>query len=421
MPNTTNYNLRKSEVVRDLKRMGDSPLSDGYRINAVYSFTNQKWILLGARCYINAKGAKNLSYIYNKYAFFSLTIEQRSCIEIVDAIHNGGIKIHPEFPTIHSAEGANWRNSLLPSIVSKNAPLRILTIVAEKEAHFEETKLVGYKLPFYPSAQEYIKEFLCMEEYHGTQDGRNGEFFLEAREQRGRIDFRNGRVMIFQNNVDLCLVGSKPSSSSFTVSSNESLELTPQELKDAELWLVTEEDEIIDFISASETPFVYDKRSDVDYQSIVLRGESENCEFKKYVALGAKKDGKAYELLQAACALSNSNGGNIFIGVSDDAEFLGIEQDVKKDYRVALESALEFYIEDVKRLLREGLRYNQCFDSQNIQIATKNILVISIKKTADINSVNSDRQAYVRRGASSVKMLPDDIRAYIQGKSWNLG
>lgn len=410
MSRVTKYNLRKDDVMHSLDRIGGDIPHDGIRLRAIYSSNGQEWKFLSGRCYDNSTGEEDRSDVYPSYAFISLKLESKSYSQVVSELSDIGLVVHSDFPVIKSEEHANWRDSLIPSCVSRNeTPVRVFSVGVEKDAQFWEGKLIGYGLPFHDSAQKYIGEFLEIGEFYGGQDARKGEFVVEACEKRGKIVFRMNAITIDSSASDLCIVGRRPGSLPVVVNSTESLEITSQDLRDSELWLVSENEEVIDFISESEAPLRNDESPEVDYYAIVKRGESEHCEFKSYIALGANKNDKVDELLKAACALSNLTGGHIFVGVTDDAEICGIEKAARGDYKTDEDSALAFYEQDVEKQLREGLEQNQCFVVRRIHIAGKSVLIITIIRSKKLNSILASRSSYIRRGASSVRMLPEDI------------
>ena len=63
---------------------------------------------------------------------------------------------------------------------------------------------------------------------------------------------------------------------------------------------------------------------------IIANGESHTVEFKK------SKTDVTKDVYESVCAFSNRDGGHIFLGVNDNGEILGIEQNcvekIKRDF-----------------------------------------------------------------------------------------
>lgn len=63
---------------------------------------------------------------------------------------------------------------------------------------------------------------------------------------------------------------------------------------------------------------------------LISNGESVTVEFKKSRTEVTK------DVYETVCAFSNRNGGHIFLGINDDGEILGIEEDkvdkIKKEF-----------------------------------------------------------------------------------------
>lgn len=70
--------------------------------------------------------------------------------------------------------------------------------------------------------------------------------------------------------------------------------------------------------------------NDKELMEIIDRGECHTTEFKKSTTDITK------DVYESICAFSNRDGGHIFLGVKDDGEILGIEQQciekIKKDF-----------------------------------------------------------------------------------------
>src|SRR5690606_30450849 len=109
------------------------------------------------------------------------------------------------------------------------------------------------------------------------------------------------------------------------------------------------------------------------------KGESETCEFKPYVDLDDKK---AVEIDTSVCAFSNQRGGTIFIGVSKEAEPIGIAKELAQSPGL-LDAALADYIRRIKSRLQESLKDNQCYSARAAQLRGTTVVVIEVEKSGD--------------------------------------
>ena len=111
------------------------------------------------------------------------------------------------------------------------------------------------------------------------------------------------------------------------------------------------------------------------------------------------------------CAFSNAEGGYLFIGVNDNAEVEDITVTLRKDYKCEINQAIDRYIADIKKRLKENITKDGCFTVHCETIFSKPVVIISVEPVDDINTVRGERTAYVRKGASSMKMLPEEIQS----------
>ena len=188
------------------------------------------------------------------------------------------------------------------------------------------------------------------------------------------------------------------------------------EYSDIELWLLTPNNEVLDYRSTSEWRYRF-KAGDTKQQAdngildLISNGESEYCEFKKYIDLSDTKGSKAWEIDKTVCAFSNHKGGKLLIGVSDEAEVVGIEE-AKKHYLCGAEEAAASYVAAITKRLRESLIKNQCFTCELVTLYGKLVVVVEVEETGELNYINQKKQAFIRRGASSRLMTPDEIQSF---------
>ena len=223
-----------------------------------------------------------------------------------------------------------------------------------------------------------------------------------------------GRLSIVHPLAPLRLVG-EIGEASIDLRNNDTLEINENDIRNVELWLLTQGSELVDYISTTQWPYKYEPTSNEARQEEVLRnlidqGESEQCEFKPYIDLGSKK---AVEIEKTVCAFSNQRGGTLFVGIDDEGSVIGLEQSVTKrgdDIR----KAIEVYEKDIRARLREALKDNQCYTTRVATISGMQLIVIDVQRSAEVNYfVRSDlaKVAFIRHGATSARMSPSEIQA----------
>jgi hypothetical protein len=404
------------DAIRALSR-DDKPMR-GY-IQAVYvrQGLESDWRFVIARCVLTGKTADRQEEIYRDYAFLSKPVSDLSIESFLSAITGDGYVLSPAFPALRATNSTpNWSEELIPSDVSGiEFPVRKFSSTIDQNAFFSESQLIAFDMPFRFSAARYVKQFLGLKEFHGSSDGRRGELWIEVNDKRGAIRLEPTRLSIAGRTEDLCLVGQINDGDSVKLMNDETTALDGKSIANIELWLLTRSNEIIDYRSSTEWPYRYETDPDSaahgeTLKHLIHRGESELCEFKKYIDLTENANEKSAEIEKAVCAFSNLNGGRLLIGVDNEGEVIGLESQLLRDYRCELEKASTLYERAIRSRLREILRDNQCFSTEIVTLYAKTVVVITVTRASETNFLLNSNQAYIRRGATDAKMSPIEIR-----------
>ena len=156
---------------------------------------------------------------------------------------------------------------------------------------------------------------------------------------------------------------------------------------------------------------------------IIKCGESNNCEFKETmrVCLKQKAPPEAIELgvLKTIAAFSNSNGGDLFIGVNDNEEIVGLE----KDYLSfkPIDQNKDGFQKHLDNIISKTFT-NSIFSSLLITIETINNLDfcrINVKKArnAIFAKINKEEKFYIRRSGSTVELSKSEMIKYLKNRS----
>ncbi len=384
-------------------------------IKAIFTKDQQgNWSYLMGKCFIG-DDMPELEDIYLGYAFLTKTITDMCLFDFIASLEEGGIKLSENFPAIKKKkEHTNyWDEELIPGrATTYQFPVREFSRQLTESNDFSDNKLIGYKKDFYISAQEYVRQFLGMDIFHGGSDSRKGYITISTKDTRGRITVANGQTSFESKLKNCCLVGQIDNEQKIILTDGEQAEIISTASPDLELWLLSDQEQILDYYSNSDYRYKYSHVSEGDSSmlSIIERGEGNETEFKAYIEVTKNKNRKAEEIEKTVCAFSNAQGGYLIIGVSDDGCIEGVDEKVIYHYGEDLDSALNSYIKDIKKRLIEALSEPHCFDIKSSKIGLKHVIIITVVRTQKPNYHVNTRQAYIRRGATSAKMVSADTR-----------
>ncbi len=154
-----------------------------------------------------------------------------------------------------------------------------------------------------------------------------------------------------------------------------------------------------------------------DVENLIARGEGATLEFKSTVRMNLKteKFGKEIELawLKGATAFMNSDGGTLLIGVSDDGEILGVEQD-----KFESEDKCRLHLKNlVNQHIGAGLSPLIRFQVQPIN--SKLVVVVQCERSAKpVFLKGKNKEAfYIRSGPSSVELSPREVLEYVDQRA----
>lgn len=410
---TRNRNLRKDSLFQAIKRRPTRG-SNKFYLRAVYIKQNDQWRFLMGKCSVGDGSHCENEARYKEFYFLSKVFEC-SLTELIEKLYSG-FSIAKNMPKFSLAENTSWEEELVPSHATKSGyPVRMLICNISNNSSFNDAKLVGYDVEFHSSAKEYIQEFFSLSGDLGSKEIREGTLMVELEDRKGAIKLDGSILSIEGKDDSLCIVGKIDDERAVCLKQGKTLEIEKKDIQKIELWLLNKDEEVLDYWSSSEWPYIYSQskqvRDTIDYESIIAAGEGNICEFKPYISFKERQNSKIDQITKTVCALSNSNGGTLFIGINDNAEIEDITVPLRKDYRDELTQSLAGYISDLKTLLKDNLLSNHCFDVQAIKVFSKFLIVVNVSQAQEINCVKSERQAYIRKGASSMKMLPEEMQA----------
>lgn len=421
---TETNNLREPELSKRIAQFFSLEDDISVVFRGVYTKRNSKWSMLRGVITVNdsttQSETKPCQYLYPEYQFICQPIRGLTLAELMSSIDENAYVPIAGIPSFGKCESPpNWTESLIPSHSHDGQyPKRRFSARICADVHCHDSKLVAHGMPFYLSAFERVAEFLGLDKFHGSSDGRKGELNIDIPDRRGRLIMSEQDVCFHSNVTDaLSVVGAIDDEPVALTSTLEKHDFDLDKAIDVELWLVTQANEIIDYCSSTERQHRYGTESNnTDVEKllcIISAGESEHCEFKAYIDLVTKKNAKAWDIDKTVCALSNHQGGKLFIGVDDETRIIGINEGCQRHYQGKSDTEnAESYLKAVVKRLQESLNKNQCFDAYLIEHNKLFVLVVDVYKANGLNYLLVKKEAYIRRGASSPKMTPTEMQSF---------
>jgi hypothetical protein len=411
------YLPRREDLEASAKALGvyDTQV-DGY-IRLVYTRQQDTpWKYCIGQCVLGNNAGDDLKEDYPTFTFVSSTLFRTTLRKLLDSLANeSGLEVARglpplRLPTTHS----NWREEIVPGhATATGMPVRRFRVNIESNAVLANDQLIAYDLPYRPSAANHIKAFLGLKPQDSV-DGQKGEFIIDIPDVRGAIRMSNGVLSIVDAAIPLRLVG-EIDGIPVDLRNDGVFEVADKNIRGVELWLLAGGSELVDYISTTHWPYTYavaplEAEQEQKFLDLIGKGESETCEFKPYVDLASAK---ATEIEKSVCAFSNQRGGTMFLGVSKEAEIDGLAKELAKSPD-QLDAAIAGYVRQLKSRLQESLKDNQCFSLKIVRLLSTSLVVIEIEKAREVNYLLRSgvmNLAYIRHGATSMRMSPPEIRA----------
>lgn len=134
--------------------------------------------------------------------------------------------------------------------------------------------------------------------------------------------------------------------------------------------------------------------------------ESETIEFKSYETEQAL--GNSKELADEVCALANTHGGQIIIGVVDSSNIKN------QDWLTQLKGISQVDLDTTKERILGRIAPKIKLSVENISFESKNFVIVNIPKVTHSLVTTSSGKVYVREGKSSVPASPAQIQELVK-------
>jgi Schlafen, AlbA_2 len=148
-----------------------------------------------------------------------------------------------------------------------------------------------------------------------------------------------------------------------------------------------------------------------DLLQAIARGEGEHIEFKEWLP-PEREHSKSYELLKTACAFANTNGGVLYIGVTDELEICGVTKELHRwKPKTKLEELRALYATELSRLIDQGISPPIRINVEWVSHAGLHVLRVDIPASAVPNHyIVESNEIFIRRGANCKLATSQDIQ-----------
>jgi hypothetical protein len=315
-------------------------------------------------------------------------------------------------------------------------------------AHFSDdninttSALLAPRQPYYPDLFEAVKHWLPFPVYNGSSDSRKGEVILLLPETRtfladavpngDRLDIRVAGTEV--NKLSLELYGA-------WWDENGIHHFHEKVIKGLAQLNIPETANRLDYVLADSAGVLYDFQYEDEYRHAGLgrkrilngntslvdivreacrNGEGLKAEFKSFID---PEHDKLKELVKTVVAFANSQGGFIFLGIDDDCGVVGIDEQLKKLAKSEVnESVCDQYLGKLRTKIRDVVQgepalqfFQTIVDGQRVVI-----IQVAVAKVKPI-TIRQDTNLYMRRGASNLRVPPEEWKSVLLSQHNVLG
>lgn len=167
-----------------------------------------------------------------------------------------------------------------------------------------------------------------------------------------------------------------------------------------------------------------DASVETSLEDLIRAGESSDLEFKSSLRWGYQQGAvlSALEdvIMKSIAAFSNSDGGTLLIGVNDDGEILGLENDyntlngTRDKFELHLRNLVSRSFGTSFTASNIAITFPMSGDREVCQLEIKRALHPQYLEVKDKNTGSKTQKFYVRSGNSSVELSLSEISDYIQ-------
>jgi hypothetical protein len=404
------------------------------------------WRILGCVLRPVQKGAEAPTCITHEYddaVLFRDVLESSQCISFIESLALPDLKFaarsvqfdaYPQVDIVRVGVRNYWMEQAGT----------VYTFSPKTNNSVPHERLLGASAPYYPDPYEANKDWLGLRTHHGSSDSNNGKVVFLLPETRGFVDnFRwetdtlelqvNGTAAESEN---LQVIGAFWSPAGIkqlaapVTGGRTALQISPDAQR-------------LEFFVLGDSGRVYEHhheqvgfgpehcrflgaRSQLSeivsqVKVAIAKGECVDVEFKAWVDIKGqlKENSKLMQVLQTAAAFANTSGGTLYIGVDDHSDVVGINIELAKSTKQAPdESSARSYLGELRTRVNDSLRGPVAVTTALADLEGKLVAMLRVAPSQTPVSIGTECILYARKGATNVKVPPDEWRAKAAKAPW---
>ncbi|GAB3667228.1 AlbA family DNA-binding domain-containing protein [Ramlibacter alkalitolerans] len=408
------------------------------RAVAVRDTVTQSWVLLG--CVLRPERSASMPPAAQCFAYEDALLSvdwmtAAECEAFLDSLVTGVVRLAGTVIAINRSPGCeSQRVAIQNSWMDEPGVVFTLRPRIQPNPYFRRLLLRG--APYYPDPYEAARDWLRLREYHRETDARKGHFMVLLPETRAFI-----KSFEWRNEQELALevIGPAAQSSQLfakgaywcghgidqfevPVQGSTAVVNLPQDVQRLELFLLGADGTVFEHHlerigDPGATRFLGGRRAGESHRvhHALREGEGVRIEFKEFVDLPkhrepVKDKDKLHQVLRTVAAFANTEGGTLFIGISDDCRVVGVDEFARVWTQAPLEQALEAYAGALRTRIRDAMQAPLAVSTSSIGVDDRVVLALDVPRSPSPVSLKSDGRLYERRGASNIAVPPAEWR-----------
>jgi hypothetical protein len=293
---------------------------------------------------------------YENTVFFEHWLNAEDCQALIRNIQNGGVTI--EDIAIKRSAAPFWQTQTVPlkNMFMSRSGWIVSCPFDQRPIQWPQEPLVSAIEPYFPDATEATRDWLGLTLYNGQSDSRNGAiifllpearaFFTSAESNNGSLTLRIGGSEA--DSRSLLVKGAFWEDGAINHFEAPAIDRVatvsvPDDVGRLEYILLDTDGELFDFQQenwGTHTGLIRERDAKGGDQGLVSRireacdaGENQSIEFKPFVdpneSIGSKNNRTKFgEVVKTVVSFANTQGGRIYIGISDACAVAGIRTEL---------------------------------------------------------------------------------------------
>lgn len=283
--------------------------------------------------------------------------------------------------------------------------------------------------PLFPTLADAVRYWVSFPVYHGQSDARNGSVVLMLPETRAFF----GAISRLGNELTIQVEGSGAGTESLVLKGawfdGDTIRHFERCSPDHACRIpIPEGADRVHCVLIDRTNTMYDsaymgppsgegRLADIVWAAR-RAGEGPTVEFKPGLRMEGR-NGKWAEVCRATVAFANEKGGRIFFGIADDGSIEGIERIVANEMQTNPDAtACERYLGKLRAKVVERILGNVSVDIDFAWVDGQLVGILTVGQVVgEPACIRQDQYFYVRRGASNIKLSPQEWRTHLESRN----